>query len=94
MWCLLRTFPYSLCFVFLVLCGEHVPGPANPLWFIGTGIAIVGFAVTYIFFSLFKLLMTILILALWNGLALMPVVCSLIGPMRLLIRREMRAHYL
>jgi len=58
------------------------------------GIAIVGFAVTYIFFSLFKLLMTILILALWNGLALMPVVCSLIGPMRLLIRREMRAHYL
>eukprot|EP00635_Sarcinochrysidales_sp_CCMP3193_P000452 CAMPEP_0118919788 /NCGR_PEP_ID=MMETSP1166-20130328/18739_1 /TAXON_ID=1104430 /ORGANISM="Chrysoreinhardia sp, Strain CCMP3193" /LENGTH=946 /DNA_ID=CAMNT_0006860323 /DNA_START=21 /DNA_END=2861 /DNA_ORIENTATION=- len=45
------------------------------------GIAITGFTVSYIFFAFFRLLMTILILALWNGLAVMPVVCSLIGPM-------------
>jgi len=45
------------------------------------GIAVTGFCVTYIFEAFFAYLMTILILALWNGLALMPVVCSLIGPM-------------
>ena len=45
------------------------------------GIAITGFCVPYIFLTFFRYLMTILVLSLWNGLAVMPVVCSLIGPM-------------
>ena len=45
------------------------------------GIATLGFCVTYIYLRFFRYLMTILVLALWNGLAVMPVLCSLIGPM-------------
>eukprot|EP00635_Sarcinochrysidales_sp_CCMP3193_P000167 CAMPEP_0118900274 /NCGR_PEP_ID=MMETSP1166-20130328/6451_1 /TAXON_ID=1104430 /ORGANISM="Chrysoreinhardia sp, Strain CCMP3193" /LENGTH=1003 /DNA_ID=CAMNT_0006839413 /DNA_START=44 /DNA_END=3055 /DNA_ORIENTATION=- len=45
------------------------------------GIAVTGFCVTYVFQTFFKYLMTILVLSLWNGLAVMPVVCSLFGPM-------------
>ncbi|KAJ8614618.1 hypothetical protein CTAYLR_008988, partial [Chrysophaeum taylorii] len=46
-----------------------------------TGVVITGGCITYIFLSFFRYLMTILVLALFNGLAVMPVVCSLIGPM-------------
>jgi len=45
------------------------------------GIAITGITVTYVFQTFFRYLMTILVLSLWNGLAVMPVVCSLVGPM-------------
>ena len=44
------------------------------------GIAITGACITYVFASFFKYLMTILCLALWNGVALMPVLLSLVGP--------------
>ncbi|KAJ8604481.1 hypothetical protein CTAYLR_000973 [Chrysophaeum taylorii] len=45
------------------------------------GIAITGACVTYVFRTFFNYLMTILILALYSGLCLMPVICSLVGPM-------------
>jgi len=45
------------------------------------GIVICAFCVTWIFLTFLKLLTTILVLALWNGLAFMPVVCALAGPM-------------
>lgn len=45
------------------------------------GIAITGLCITYIFQTFFRYLLTILVLALYCGLALMPVLCSLVGPM-------------
>ena len=44
------------------------------------GICLTGFCVTYVFQTFFRYLMTILILAVWFGLVVMPVVCALIGP--------------
>ena len=45
------------------------------------GIAITGFCITYVFITFFRYLMVILLLSLFNGLAVMPVLLSLIGPM-------------
>ena len=45
------------------------------------GLAITAFCATWVFRSFFRYLTTILLLSLWNGLALMPVLCSIIGPM-------------
>ncbi|KAJ8598558.1 hypothetical protein CTAYLR_001393 [Chrysophaeum taylorii] len=44
-------------------------------------LAICGACITYIFQAFFRYLLTILVLALYSGLAVIPVVCSLIGPM-------------
>ena len=44
------------------------------------GICLTGFCVTYVFQTFFRYLMTILILAVWFGLVVMPVVCALVGP--------------
>mmetsp|Transcript_24051 Transcript_24051/g.72159 ORF Transcript_24051/g.72159 Transcript_24051/m.72159 type:complete len:896 (-) Transcript_24051:96-2783(-) len=44
------------------------------------GICLTGFCVTYVFQVFFRYLMTILVLALWFGLAVMPVLCALVGP--------------
>merc|ERR1712094_103863 len=43
------------------------------------GICLTGFCVTYVFQTFFRYLI-ILILAVWFGLVVMPVVCALIGP--------------
>lgn len=45
------------------------------------GIIVTGACLTYVFQTFFRYLMTILILALYNGLAVVPVICSFIGPM-------------
>lgn len=44
------------------------------------GIAILGFAVTYVFQVFFRYLMTILVLAIYFGLVQMPVALALVGP--------------
>merc|ERR1712144_9763 len=52
----------------------------GPPVFLGGTSTILGFCVTYVFQTFFRYLMTILILAVWFGLVVMPVVCALIGP--------------
>ena len=44
------------------------------------GISMCGFCKTYVFRTFFNYLITILLLALWFGLATMPVLCSLVAP--------------
>lgn len=44
------------------------------------GICITGFCLTYVFQVFFRYLMTILVLSLWFGLAVMPVACALLAP--------------